>query len=43
MVKRSHTFITVIMQIRTFSLSLGTSNNNFETTEHSPERSFEKE
>ena len=30
--KRSHTFITLIMQIRTFSLNSGTSNKNFETT-----------
>ena len=27
--KRSHTFIIVIMQIRTFSLNLGTSNKEF--------------
>ena len=40
--KRSRTFITVIMQIRTFSLNLGTSNKNFETTKYSLKRSFQK-
>ena len=40
--KRSRTFITVITQIRTFSLNLGTSNKNFETTKYSLERSFQK-
>ena len=38
-----HFYITVITQIRTFSLSLGTSNKNFETTKYSLERSFQKE
>ena len=41
--KRSCTFITVITQIRAFSLNLGTSNQNFETTKYSMERSFQKE
>ena len=36
-------FITVIMQIRLFSLNLGTSNTNFKTTKYSLEISFEKE
>ena len=43
MSKRSRTFITVITQIRTFSLNLGTSNKNLETTKDSLERSFQKE
>ena len=33
----------VITQNRTFSLNLGTSNKNFETTKYSLERSFQKE
>ena len=40
--KRSCTFITVITQIRTFSVNLGTFNKNFETTEYSLERSYQK-
>ena len=38
-----HTFITVFMQIRSFSLNLDTSIKNFETTKYSLERSFQKE
>ena len=38
--KRSRTLITVITQIRTFSLNLGTSSKNFETNKPSLERSF---
>ena len=41
--KRSRTFIAAITQIRTFSLNLGTSNKNFETTKYSMERSFQTE
>ena len=41
--KRSCTFITVIMQIRIFSLNLGISNKKFETTKYSLEKSFQKE
>ena len=41
--KRSRTFLTVITQIRTFSLNLGTSINNFQTTKYSLERSLQKE
>ena len=41
--KRSCTFITVIKQIRTFSLNLGTSNKNFETSKYSLETYFQKE
>ena len=40
--KRSCTFITVITEIRTFSLNLCTSNKKFETTKYSQERSFQK-
>ena len=40
--KRSGNFITVITQIRTFSLNLATSKNIFETTEYCQERSFQK-
>ena len=40
--KRSPTFITVMMQIRTFFLNLGTSSKNFETTKYSLEKSFQK-
>ena len=41
--KRSRTFLTVITQIRTFSLNLGTSIKNFQTTKYSLERSLQKE
>ena len=41
MSKGSRTFIKVIMQIKTFSLNLGTSNKNFEPTKYSLERSFQ--
>ena len=41
--KRSCNFITVITQIRAFSLNLATSKNIFETTEYCQERSFSKE
>ena len=41
--KRSRTFLTVITQIRTFFLNLGTSINNFQTTKYSLERSLQKE
>ena len=41
--KRSRTFITVITQIRTFSLKLSSSNKNFETTKYALERSFQNE
>ena len=41
--KRPRTFVTVIMQIRTFSLNLGTYNKNFEAIEDSLGRSFQKE
>ena len=41
--KRSRTFLTVTTQIRTFSLNLGTSINNFQTTKYSLERSLQKE
>ena len=40
MSKRSCIFITVTMQIRTFSLNLGTSNKNFGTTRYFRERSW---
>ena len=40
--KRSPTFITMMTQIRTFFLNLGTSNKNFETTKYSLEKSFQK-
>ena len=39
---RSRAFITVITQIRTFSLKLGTPNKNFETTKYSLKRSLHK-
>ena len=41
--KRSCTFITVIKQVRTFSLNLITSIKNFQTTKYSLERSLQKE
>ena len=37
------TFVTVIMQIRIFSLNLLNSNENFKTTKYSLERSLQKE
>ena len=40
---RFRTFVTVIMQIRIFSLNLRNSNKNFKTTKYSLERSFQKE
>ena len=40
--KRSRTFMTVLRN-RTFSLNLGTSNKNFETTKYPLRRSFQKE
>ena len=40
---RFRTFVTVIMQIRIFSLNLRNSNENFKTTKYSLERSFQKE
>ena len=42
-VKRSRTFLTVITQIRTFSLNLSTSIKNRYSTRYSPEISFQKE
>ena len=41
--KRSRTSIRLITLIMTFSLNLGTSNQNFETTKYSLKRSFQKE
>ena len=38
--QRSHTFLTVMTHIRTFSLNSGTSIKNLQTTEYSLERSF---
>ena len=43
LVKDHALLLTVVTQIRTFSLNLGTSNKNFETTKYSMERSFQKE
>ena len=43
LVKDHALLLTVVTQIRTFSLNLGTSNKNFETTKYSLERSFQKE
>ena len=40
---RFRTFVTVIMQIRIFSLNLRNSNKNCKTTKYSLERSFQKE
>ena len=39
---KDQTLITVIMQIRTFSLNLDTSNKIFKTTKYSLERSYQK-
>ena len=41
--KKSRTFATVITQIRTFSLNLGTFNKKFETVKYFLERSFQKD
>ena len=44
MSKRSRIFIIrVIIEIRTFSLNLGTSNKKFQATKYSLKRPFEKE
>ena len=42
MSKGSHTFITLIKLIMTFSLNLGTSNKSFETTKYSLENLFKR-
>ena len=43
MSKRQRTFITVITQIKTFFLNLGTANKKLEATKCSLERFFQKE
>ena len=43
MSKRSHTFLPVITQIRTFSLNLDSSIKDFQTIKYSLERSIQKE